>query len=55
MVALEKADVTICSNGTLLNEKKVKLIKALEDETNNKLTLRLSLDHFTEGRIRLLT
>ncbi len=49
-LALEKADVTICSNGTLVNEKKVKLIKASEEETNNKLTLRLSLDHFTEGR-----
>ena len=49
-LALEKSDVTICSNGTLLNEKKVKILKTLEEETTNKLMLRLSLDHFTEGR-----
>ena len=47
---LTKSNVTICSNGTLINEKKVKILKATEEMTNHKLSFRLSLDHYMEGR-----
>lgn len=49
-VCLPKADVLIFTNGTLLSEKKIKLIKAIEEQSKHKLFIRLSLDHFTEGR-----
>ncbi len=49
-LCLQKSNVTICTNGTLLNEKKIKVLKNIEDETHNKILIRLSLDHFTEGR-----
>ena len=47
---LQKADVTICSNGTLINEKKIKVLKEIEKSSPNKLLFRLSLDHYAEGR-----
>jgi len=49
-LSLKKANVRIYSNGTLLTEKKIKLIKEIEDNSPHHLSLRLSLDHFTEGR-----
>ena len=49
-ISLEKANVTIYSNGTLISEKKVKIIKSMENNTNHHVSFILSLDHFTEGR-----
>ena len=49
-LTLNKADITIYSNGTLLSEKRIKIIKDIENKTQRRITFRLSLDHFTEGR-----
>jgi len=43
-------NVCVYSNGTLLTEKKIKLIKEIEDNTRYNLSFKLSLDHFSEGR-----
>lgn len=48
--ALKISNVRIFSNGTLINEKKVKILKNLENNSKNKISFVLSLDHFTEGR-----
>ena len=47
---LKKADVTIFSNGTLINEKKIKVLKEIENISPNRLFFKLSLDHYAEGR-----
>lgn len=49
-MCLKKSDVVIFSNGTLLNEKKIKVLKNIEDMSNHKILFRFSLDHFSEGR-----
>jgi len=49
-LCLKKADVTVCTNGTLLNDKKFKILKALVNDSKHKLYFKFSLDHFTEGR-----
>lgn len=48
--ALKKADVKIFSNGTLISEKKLKILKSFEENSKYKISFILSLDHFTEGR-----
>ena len=48
--SLNKANVKIFSNGTLISEKRLKILKTLEDNSKNKISFILSLDHFTEGR-----
>lgn len=49
-LALKKSNVKIYTNGTLLSEKKIKILKELDDNSQHHLSLRMSLDHFTEGR-----
>ncbi|MDD3593539.1 MAG: radical SAM protein [Candidatus Gastranaerophilales bacterium] len=49
-LCLNYAPVEIHSNGTLLNEKKIKVLKQIQNSYANELSFRLSLDHFTEGR-----
>lgn len=49
-LALKKSNVKIYTNGTLLSEKKIKILKELDDNSPHHLSLRMSLDHFTEGR-----
>lgn len=49
-LSLKKAEVIICTNGTLVNEKKIKNIKNIEEIMPNNIIFRFSLDHFTEGR-----
>ncbi len=48
--SLIKADVTICTNGTLFNEKKAKILKEIEKSTPHKLSFKISLDHYMVGR-----
>ena len=47
---LKKSNVTICSNGTLINEKKIKVLKNFEEESQHNIIFKLSLDHYMEGR-----
>ncbi len=48
--SLAKANVIIHTNGTLINEKKLKIIKSIEGASKHTVSFTLSLDHFTEGR-----
>jgi len=48
--SLKKANVKIFSNGTLISEKKLKILKSFEENSKYKISFILSLDHFTEGR-----
>ncbi|MCR4881153.1 MAG: radical SAM protein [bacterium] len=47
---LKKSDVTICTNGTLVNEKKIKVLKTIEAAFLHKICFKFSLDHYMEGR-----
>ena len=49
-LSLKKANVTVFTNGTLLNEKKIKVLKSIEESSNKKILFRFSLDHYSEGR-----
>lgn len=45
---LKKYNVCICTNGSFLNEKKIRFLKKVEDEGENQLFFKLSLTHFDE-------
>ena len=46
---LKRTNVCICTNGSFLNEKKIRFLKKVEDEQNNfQIFFRVSLVHFDE-------
>ncbi|MBE7702820.1 MAG: radical SAM protein [Cyanobacteria bacterium SIG28] len=45
---LKHNNVCICTNGSFLNEKKVRFLKKVEDENNTQIFFKLSLVHFDE-------
>lgn len=45
---LKRCNVCICTNGSFLNEKKVRFLKKVEDESSNQIFFKLSLAHFDE-------
>ena len=45
---LKRCNVCICTNGSFLNEKKIRFLKKVEDEGVNQIFFRLSLTHFDE-------
>ncbi len=47
-LCLKRSNVCICTNGTSLNEKKIRFLKKVEDEGNNQIFIKLSLVHFDE-------
>lgn len=47
-LCLKRCNVCICTNGSFLNEKKVRFLKKVEDESNNQIFFKLSLAHFDE-------
>ena len=47
-LCLKKASVCICTNASLINEKKARFLKKVEQEGNNEIIFRLSLDHYEE-------
>ena len=47
-LCLKRSNVCICTNGTSLNEKKIRFLKKVEDEGNNQIFIKLSLVHFNE-------
>ncbi|MBQ7763960.1 radical SAM protein [bacterium] len=47
-LCLKKSNVCICTNGSFLNEKKVRFLKKVEDEGVNQIFIKLSLCHFDE-------
>jgi AdoMet-dependent heme synthase len=49
-LCLKHANVTVLSNGTLINDKKARFLRQIEDSYNYELIFRISIDHFTEGK-----
>lgn len=45
---LKRSNVCICTNGTFINEKKVRFLKRVEEEGNFEIIFKLSIDHYDE-------
>lgn len=45
---LKVSNVTMMTNGTLINDKKARFLSQIEQEHDNELIFRISLDHYTE-------
>lgn len=47
-LCLKRCNVCICTNGSFLNEKKIRFLKKVEDEGVNQIFFKLSLAHYDE-------
>lgn len=47
-LCLKRASVCICTNATYINEKKARFLKKVEDESENEIIFKLSIDHYNE-------
>ena len=47
-LCLKKCNVCICTNGSFLNEKKIRFLSKVESEGDNQIIFNLSLVHFDE-------
>lgn len=47
-LCLKRCNVCICTNGSFLNEKKIRFLKKVEDEGNTQIFFKLSLAHYNE-------
>ena len=47
-LCLKRCNVCICTNGSFLNEKKIRFLNKVESEGNNQIFFKLSLAHFDE-------
>ncbi len=47
-LCLKFTNVCICTNGSFLNEKKVRFLKKVEEETDKEIIFMLPLDHYDE-------
>lgn len=47
-MCLKRTNVTICTNGMLINDKKARFLRKVENETTNELILKLSIDDYRE-------
>lgn len=47
-LCLKTTNVCICTNGSFINEKKARFLKKVEDESENRILFKLSLEHFDE-------
>lgn len=47
-LCLKRCNVCICTNASFLNEKKIRFLKKVEEETNNQIFFKVSLAHFNE-------
>ncbi len=47
-LCLKRASVCICTNATFINEKKARFLKKVEDEGENEIIFKLSIDHYNE-------
>ncbi len=47
-LCLKRCNVCICTNGSFLNEKKIRFLKKVEEEGANQIFFKLSLAHFNE-------
>jgi molybdenum cofactor biosynthesis enzyme MoaA len=49
-LCLKRTNVTVLTNGTLINDKKARFLRQIEDSHDYELIFRISIDHFTEGK-----
>ncbi len=47
-MCLQRANVCICTNGSMINEKKARFLKKVQNESSNEIIFKLSLDHYDE-------
>lgn len=47
-LCLKRTNVCICTNGSFLNEKKIRFLNKVESESNNQIFFKLTLTHFDE-------
>lgn len=47
-LCLKRSNVCICTNATFINEKKTRFLKKVEEESNNEIIFKLSIDHYNE-------
>lgn len=47
-LCLKRCNVCICTNGSFLNEKKIRFLKRVEDEGVNQIFFKLSVAHYNE-------
>lgn len=47
-LCLKRCNVCICTNGSFLNEKKIRFLKKVEDEGCNQIFIKLTLTHYDE-------
>ena len=47
-LCLKYTNVCICTNGSFLNEKKVRFLKKVEDESDREIIFMLPIDHYNE-------
>lgn len=47
-LCLKRASVCICTNATFINEKKARFLKKVEEEGQNEIIFKLSIDHYNE-------
>lgn len=49
-LCLKRSNVCICTNGSLINEKKARFLKRVQDEGHCEIIFKLSLDHYNEAK-----
>jgi len=49
-LSLRHTSVTVLTNGTLINDKKARFLRQIENDFDNELIFRVSLDHYTEEK-----
>lgn len=47
-LCLKRSNVCIFTNGSLINEKKARFLKKVEDESSNEIIFKISMDHYNE-------
>lgn len=51
---LKRSNVCIFTNGTFINEKKVRFLKRVEEESSYEIIFKLSIDHYDEVKMMIL-
>ena len=49
-LCLKFSNVTVLTNGTLINDKKARFLRKIDDESNFETIYRISLDHYNEQK-----
>lgn len=49
-LCLKFSDTTVMTNGTLINDKKARFLRRIDDESNFETVYRISLDHYDEKK-----